>query len=302
MIRRTSVFSLLIALCFQACAPHRPPAPPSPVAVAAPTRVAVPPAGAPSVWPASAPSIYASSAILIDASNGEVLYQKNADIPRAVASTQKLLTALIVVERDPLDGIVVIQPEDVRVEPTKLGVRSGESYLRRELLASMLVKSCNDVATALGRSSAGSTAAFAMEMNERARQLGAENSYFLNPSGLPAPQHSTARDMARIAYRAYRQPVLRLYMNLPAYSFRRTNGRTTVLKATNKLLTRSPIYNGMKTGYTVAAGRCFIASASANGRDLILVQLGSKTSEIFDDAELMLQWGFGQLGGASFGN
>lgn len=256
--------------------------------------VAAAPLNDSTIWPASAPHIYARQAILIDARTGRTLYQKNADVRSQVASTQKLITALLVVERGNLDERFVITPQDCAVEPAKLGFRPGQSYTRRSLLTAMMVKSENDAAAALARNHSGSTAAFVLAMNRKAWDLGARNSYFLNPHGLPAMQHSTARDMARVAFRAYREPVLRNLMTTRNYTFIFSNGRTKYLEATNKLLGRSPIYNGMKTGYTNAAGRCLISSASTPSGDVILVQLGSKTAYIFDDAERMMRWGLGQ--------
>ncbi|MFV0416285.1 MAG: D-alanyl-D-alanine carboxypeptidase family protein [Chthoniobacterales bacterium] len=256
-----------------------------------PPPVAANPSYASSLWPANAPLIHAASAILIDARTGRTLYQKNADQHRQVASTQKLLTGLIIAEREPLDEKITIQWSDTRVEPTKLGLRSGDRYTRRELLESIMVKSSNDATAALAREHAGSIPAFAAEMNRVAASLGANDSYFVNPHGLPGEQFSTARDIARIAYRAYRNRILRQMMMKETVVFRHNSGRVSRLKATNKLLARSPIYNGMKTGNTNAAGRCLVTSASAGGRDLILVQLGSKTKYIFDDAEKMIRWG-----------
>lgn len=259
--------------------------------------VADPPYNAGPLWPADAPPIHARHAILIDARSGRTLYQKYADFHIPPASTQKLLTALIVVEGGGLDQMVTIASEDTMVEPTKLGVRAGQRYTRHALLVATLVASQNDAAAALGRDHAGSKAAFASEMNQRAFQLGARNSYFVNANGLPAPQYSTARDMARIAFEAYREPVIRQIVATRETSFLFNNGRTKRLENTNKLLKKSSAYNGMKTGYTVASGRCLISSVSSGGRDLILVQLGSRTSYIFDDAERMLAWGLGRSGG-----
>ncbi|MFV0337372.1 MAG: D-alanyl-D-alanine carboxypeptidase family protein [Chthoniobacterales bacterium] len=264
-------------------------------AVYTPPPVAASPSYGGGVWPMSAPEIHAESAILIDARTGRTLYQKNADQHRQVASTQKLLTGLIIAEREPLDEKIMIASSDTRVEPTKLGLRAGDRYARRDLLEAIMVKSCNDAASALGRDHAGSLAAFSVEMNRTASALGATNSYFVNPHGLPAAQYSTARDMARIAFRAYRNRTLRQMMLVENVAFRHNNGKISRLKATNKLLSRSPIYNGMKTGYTNAAGRCLVTSASSGGRDLILVQLGSKTKYIFDDAEKMIRWGLSRI-------
>jgi D-alanyl-D-alanine carboxypeptidase (penicillin-binding protein 5/6) len=283
MIRAASFFAVL---CLAGCAT-------SPREVRR-AETAAPPVGtAPSaapVWPAGAPLLTARSAIAIDAHSGEVLFQKNADLHRPAASTQKLLTALMIVRRGALDGGLMVMPEDTHVEPTKLGLRSGERYTRRALLEAIMVKSCNDACTALARDHSGSDAAFAMEMNRAAWALGARSSHFANSDGLPAPQYSTARDLARIAFLAYREPELRRMMRQQHAVFRHNNGRITVLKATNKLLARSPAYTGMKTGYTDAAGRCLVSSGRMNGREVILVQLGSKTRNIFDDAERIMAW------------
>lgn len=258
-------------------------------AAPSPPPVAAAPAADP-VWPASAPTLAARSAIVIDARSGEVLFQKNADERRQAASTQKLLTALLVARRGGLDGTLTVMPADTRVEPTKLGLRSGERYTRRSLLEAIMVKSSNDACSALARDHSGSDAGFAAEMNRTAWSLGARSSHFANSHGLPAPQYSTARDIARIAFQAYRNPELRRMMTKQSTTFRHNNGRITMLKATNKLLGRSTAYTGMKTGYTDAAGRCLVSSGNPGGREVILVQLGSKTKYIFDDAERLMSW------------
>ncbi|CAN5485793.1 N/A [soil metagenome] len=263
--------------------------------------IATSPPGAPEFWPASAPAIHAKSAVMIDARSGRVLYQKYADTPQQVASTQKLVTALLVVERGDLDGQLVVASADTQVEPTKVGLRAGERYTRRQILSGMLVKSENDCAHALGRDHSGSIEAFAVEMNRKAAECGAQNSHFVNPNGLPAAQHSTARDMARIAFRAYREPVLRELMDSQTYTFVFPSGRSTRLENTNKLLWHSPIFTGMKTGFTNAAGKCLVASASAGGREVILVQLGSHAKWIFDDADVLLRWGLQQGSLPNFG-
>lgn len=244
----------------------------------------------PAPFPQSAPSIFADSAILIDAVTGRTIYEKNANSRRQVASTQKLLTALLIAERGALDEFITIAPSDTQVEPVKLSLRPGQRYTRRSLLTAIMVKSSNDAAAALARDHSGSMPAFVQAMNYRASRLGAESSYFANPHGLPAAQFSTARDISRIAFLAYRQPELRAMMLMQSYTFRFNDGRATRLEATNKLLSRSSIFTGMKTGYTVAAGRCLVTSGSYGGRQVILVQLGSRTKYIFDDAERMIRW------------
>lgn len=240
----------------------------------------------------SAPRIHAESWMVVDAVNGEHLASLAPDQRRPVASTQKLLTALVVLDGGDLEKRVTVQAVDTRVEPTVLGLRAGESYTRRNLLYAFLIRSCNDVGQILARDQAGSLDAFAARMNAKARSLGCTQSHFRNPHGLPAAgQYSTARDMARIALAAYRHPVIRDIVRRSGYQFRRQNGSITTLQSTNHLLGVMPQCNGMKTGYTRASGRCLVSSATDGRRHVILVQLGTRTSYLWNDASLLMQWG-----------
>ncbi|MGC3989044.1 MAG: D-alanyl-D-alanine carboxypeptidase family protein [Chthoniobacteraceae bacterium] len=235
----------------------------------------------------------ASSVVVLNARTGEVLHEINADAPRQAASTQKLLTALIIAESGDLDKEFMIRDSDTWAEPTKLNFQPGEVYSRRELLTVMLVHSMNDCARALARDNAGSIEAFAARMNARARQLGATGSNFLNPNGLPAPgQHSTARDMSKIALAAYANPVIRSIVRIQNLPFRYADGRVRTFDNTNKILGKYPYCNGMKTGYTDAAGKCLIASGSNGRRDVIVVLLGDSIKYIWNDATALLSWGF----------
>ena len=240
----------------------------------------------------SGPAIRAASYLLLDARTGQHLAGRNFETARGVASTQKLVTALVVLDAGNLDKMVHVQASDIAVEPTRLGVRPGEVYSRRELLYAFLVKSANDVANVLARDNAGSISAFAAKMNAKARALGCVNSHFKNPHGLTVGgQYSTARDMARVAMAAYRSDVIRDVVRRRHHSFRRADGRVISLANTNELLGIMPECNGMKTGYTVASGRCLISSAASGGREVILVQLGTKTKYIWEDARIMMSWG-----------
>jgi serine-type D-Ala-D-Ala carboxypeptidase (penicillin-binding protein 5/6) len=242
--------------------------------------------------PDGIPKTSAASVIVVDANNGKILYEKNPDQIRAPASTQKLLTALIVAESGFLDRPVTVHPTDTMAEPTKLGIKAGDTYQRIDLLRALLVKSGNDVARCLARDNAGSVQAFAEVMNRRARDLGAVHSHFVNPNGLPIPnQYSTARDLALIARAAYANPTIRSIVCLPQVVFRFANGRTRELENTNKLLRRLPYCNGMKTGYTDSAGKCLIASGTRPGRDVIVVVLGDTSSRVWRDASALLSWG-----------
>jgi len=242
--------------------------------------------------PEGIPKTSAASIIVVDANSGKILYEKNADQTRVPASTQKLLTALIVAESGFLDRTVTVQPVDTLAEPVKLNIKAGDTYQRIDLLRALLVKSPNDVARCLARDNAGSIAAFAEIMNRRAQELGAVHSHFVNPNGLPVPgQYSTARDLSLIARAAYANVTIRSIVCLPQLVFRYANGRTRELENTNKLLRRVPYCNGMKTGYTDAAGKCLIASGTRPGKDIIVVVLGDSYSHVWRDASALLSWG-----------
>ena len=241
---------------------------------------------------APAPQISAKAAILVDANTGKVLYSKNDEAKRPVASTQKLLTALIVAEAGNLDKKVEIETTDTNCEPTKIYVKPGQSYTRLQLLNALLVKSGNDVARTLARDNAGSVSTFADKMTQRVRNLGGTSSNFENPNGLPAQgQYSTARDMARVARMAYRNPTLREIMRTKNYNFRFNSGNVVPLRNTNRVLRTYSFCNGMKTGYTDLAGHCLISSGSYNGRDVIAVVLGSTKARIADESAKLLAYG-----------
>lgn len=238
-----------------------------------------------------APRITAGSAILLDAKTGKVIFELNADQQRPVASTQKLLTSLIVAETGDLDHMVHVEASDTWAEPTMLYIKPGETYSRYDFLNVLLVHSMNDVARALARDNAGSIESFAARMNAKASQLGMRNSNFVNPNGLPIPgQYSTARDMAQVALAAYKNPILRGIVCQKSVTWRYNNGRVRVFETTNQVLKRYPLCNGMKTGYTEAAGHCLISSASHNGRDVIAVVLGD-SKNIWTDSYRLLAFG-----------
>jgi D-alanyl-D-alanine carboxypeptidase (penicillin-binding protein 5/6) len=237
------------------------------------------------------PPIVGESAIVVDVASGRVLYAKNADDPRAVASTQKILTALCVLDAGDIDKAITIQPIDVACEPTRLDVKAGEVYSRRELLKVLMVKSANDIARSLARDVGGNLEGFSAMMNRKAASLGMRNSNFINPNGLPSPgQYSTARDMAIAARAAYHSPLIRSFTATKAFKFQYNDGRTRLIENTNKLLKTVPYCDGLKTGTTNAAGRCLVASGSLNGRSVITVVLKSTTPNIWKDSSKLLAW------------
>ncbi len=272
-----------IALLFSACA-SRP--------TTGFSASSTPPRITPTTFPAPSvsASVRAESYLVMETITGRILAAKNAHTTRAVASTQKLLTALCVLRAGPLDTSVTVQPYDTQVEPSKIGISAGETYTRRQLVKALLVRSGNDVARALARDVSGSETAFADLMNRTAKSIGMRQSHFKHAHGLTEEgQYSTAFDLALLAREVTKIPFYRECMRTREYPFRFPDGRIKILTNTNKVLKRLPYCTGMKTGYTRAAGRCLISSGVLNGKGVIVVALGSTTAEIWNDSEKLLR-------------
>jgi serine-type D-Ala-D-Ala carboxypeptidase (penicillin-binding protein 5/6) len=290
MFRKATLrtFGLLaVSILLPACGDDSPPR--QPLAQGMPQRAE--PVRTTTIPTTPPPPVVAESAIVIDPISGRVLYAKNADERRPVASTQKLVTALVVMDSGNIDKPVTISPDDTRCEPTKLYLKPGEVHPRRELLKVLMVKSANDVGRALARDVGGSQEDFAVMMNRKAASLGMRNSHFLNPHGLPADgQFSTARDIAIAARAAWRSQTIHSFTSLKKTTFRHSDGRVKTLENTNRLLKTIPYCDGLKTGTTNAAGRCLVCSGTLNGRSAIVVALKSNTPNIWKDSEKLLRW------------
>ncbi|MEM7601109.1 MAG: serine hydrolase [Verrucomicrobiota bacterium] len=233
----------------------------------------------------------AESAMAVRLDQRILTFSKNIDEKRPVASTQKLLTALIVAESGRLDEKIAVKRTDGQIEPRNLWITEGSSYKRGTLLEMMLIRSFNDVTKCLARDHAGSQGEFAEVMNQRAAGLGMENSEFKNAHGLTADgQFSTARDMMRLAVVAYNQPDLRRIVRMKETTFTYTGAKTIPIENSNELLLRYPSCVGMKTGFTKAAGRCLVAAAEENGKVVVAVLLGSTMEEIWNDAEKLIRF------------
>lgn len=238
-----------------------------------------------------APKPDCSAVCIIDPRTGRILYAHNANARRQVASTQKIVTALCVADAGNMNKWVTIDAQDGKnIPPIKLGLKPGTRYRRGELLKVMLTGSYNDVAVTLARDAAGSVPAFMQRMNARARRMQMRDTFFANPNGLPAEQYSTAHDMALAACYAYNNPVIRKCINIPEFQFRLADGSTRKIESTNKLLKEYPWVQGMKTGYTNAAGKCLISCASRNGQSVIVVVLGSTNNKIWGESLKYLRW------------
>ena len=239
----------------------------------------------------AAPAVYGRYAAVLDGETMQFYHKKNAEDRTPVASTQKLVTALVVCHEGDLDRLVEVPREVYDVEPTVVGVKPGEKYTRRQMLTALLVKSGNDIAATLAIDNAGSIEAFAEKMNTFAKYIGMTDSNFVNPHGLPASgQYSTARDIAIAAYEAYQVPDIREMVNKPTYEFVFNSGDVRMLYNTNKVLTSFEGCNGMKTGFTYAAGNCLVSSATVNGNDRISVVIKSARPQVWEDSKKLLQW------------
>ncbi len=237
-----------------------------------------------------APAPKAKAIAVIDPKTGRLIYGYNAHTRRQVASTQKVMTALCVLDAGRLGEHATITSADLRTPRIRMDLRAGDSYTRYDLLRAMLTASYNDVAAVLARDTAGSVSAFMTRVNNRAARMGMKNSHFVNPHGLPGNQYSTAYDMALAGCWAYNNATIRQIVDVPHFQFTLRNGKLRRVNNTNKLLRNYPWVNGMKTGYTNAAGRCLISTGSLNGEAVVVVVLGIAPSQIWAESLKYLKW------------
>jgi len=236
------------------------------------------------------PKVTADAAILIDASTGQVLYEKNADQLKAPASTTKIMTAILALEGGKLDEIVTVSKHAASVGEASLYLQQGEKLTLRALLYGALLESGNDACVAIAEHIGGNEENFILLMNQKAKLIGALSTSFKNTNGLPEANHyTTARDLATIARYALCNQVFKQIVATPEAIIESSIGKR-YLKNTNRLLT---IYNGadgVKTGTTVEAGDCLVASATRDGRQLISVVLHSQ--DRWRDSIALLDYGF----------
>ena len=219
------------------------------------------------VFPLKVGAISAASAIVYDAGTGRVLFEKNAHSQSLIASTTKIMTALLVSENCNVLDRVRIPKEAVGIEGSSIYLQEGEILTVQELLYGLMLHSGNDAAVALAIYCGGTVGGFVELMNEKAHKLGLENTHFENPHGLDAPGHgSTAYDMAVLASYAMDNPIF-----AQTVSTKTVRAGIRSLRNHNKLLWRLPGADGVKTGFTRSAGRILVSSATRDGRRLICV-------------------------------
>ena len=236
--------------------------------------------------PVNADALSAEKAILMDSATGRVMYAKNADSRSLIASTTKIMTALVVCEQCNVLDRMRIPKEAVGIEGSSMYLQEGEILTIQELLYGLMLHSGNDAAVALAIYCGGTVEGFAQLMNDKARQLGMENSHFENPNGLDAPGHySTAHDLAILASYAMENPIF--YKTVSTKNI--TIGQR-YLRNHNKLLWQVAGADGVKTGYTRAAGRILVSSATRDGRRLVAVTINAPDD--WRDHAALLNQGF----------
>ena len=248
----------------------------------APERTSVP----------TAPVSSAKAAILLNGTTGDVYCEKNSDLRLPMASTTKIMTALVAVESMPLDTLVTVTPEAVGIEGSSVYLYAGETLTLRTLLYALLLESANDAAVAIAVAVSGSVEAFSEEMNARAQALGLSDSHFENPHGLDSEGHyTTAHDLARITAAALADETLREIVSTYRITVpqRETDGVRLFINH-NRLLRTYDGCIGVKTGYTRRSGRCLVSAAERDGLLLIAVTLNA--SDDWNDHAALLDYGF----------
>ena len=251
--------------------------------------------GSAGVASAAAPTVTAPSAAVIETSTGTVVYAKNADTQRGMASTTKLMTALVALDEAPLSTVYSAIDYHPTAAETKLGLVAGEKITLADLVRAMMLPSANDAAATVAVRVGGTKAKFIQQMNAKAKELGLKRTHFANSIGLDAPGHkTTALELAKIGVAAHNNPFIATTVKRKAITLRRG---TTIINRNRILGTALPgggVIDGMKTGHTTAAGYSLVGSATRNGVTLVSVVLGEPSEAARDaDSAKLLRWASG---------
>ena len=243
------------------------------------------------VSPAQALSLSAQSAVLIDARDGRVLYEKDADTPRPMASTTKIMTAVVALESCDVNEIIEIADEAVGVEGSSIYLQKGERMTLLELLYALLLQSANDAAVAIAVGVGGSVGNFADMMNEKAMSLGLTSTHFENPNGLDADGHvTTAHELALLTAYALKNPIFAEIVATYKRKISGPNGTVRLVVNHNKLLNMYDGCVGVKTGFTKKSGRCLVSAACRESLTLVSVTLSAPDD--WRDHTAMLNYGY----------
>ncbi len=238
----------------------------------------------------SDPRVQGQSALIMDAASGRILWERAGQEPRFPASTTKILTALLLIENTDPGDIITAPPEINTIGESSIHLKPGEQLTAADLLKAIMLRSANDACYAIAVHVAGSQPAFAAMMNRRARELGCTATNFVTPNGLHDPGHvSSARDLALMTREALEHEEFREVVRMTSASLERGPGPTDAfLRNRNSLLGKDPTIQGVKTGYTVPAGRCFVGLSVSEGREVITVIL--KSPDWKRDTQILAGW------------
>ncbi|MBM7614060.1 D-alanyl-D-alanine carboxypeptidase family protein [Alkaliphilus hydrothermalis] len=230
------------------------------------------------------------SAIVMEVETGRVLFEKNSHEKMPTASTTKIMTALLAIENVDPEKVVKIPPEAVGIEGSSIYLRANETVKMVDLLYGLMLRSGNDAATAIAIEVAGSVEEFASLMTQRARELGAENTSFMNPHGLHHDLHyTTAYDLALITQAAMKESLFKKIVGTKFHTAESRDAEFKYFANKNKILKTTEGGDGVKTGYTKKSGRCLVASATRNDMQLIAISLNdydyfNTTRKLLDDS------------------
>jgi len=242
------------------------------------------------------PQVGAEAAVLMVANTKQVLFSKNSEGIMYPASTTKIMTLITALEKGDPNSIVTVSPRAAACDGSSLDLHTGDKLSLSNAMYGMMLVSGNDAAEAIAENVAGSIPLFVKMMNANAEKIGAKSTHFSNPHGLPDPysHYTTAYDLALITNYAMQNKEFAKIVSLREYDVTFLNGKKTHVSNTDKLLKIYPGANGVKTGYTDAAGDCLVAGAKRGGVQLIAVILNDDYR--WDDAVKLLDYGFGQVG------
>ncbi|MBE6568652.1 MAG: D-alanyl-D-alanine carboxypeptidase [Ruminococcaceae bacterium] len=244
-------------------------------------------------------AVSARAAVLMEASSGDIVFSKDADTRMPMASTTKIMTALVALEKGDLQQSVQIAEEAVGVEGSSVYLTAGETLTLEELLYALLLESANDAAAAVACAVSGSIEAFSAAMNEKAAEIGLENTHFTNPHGLDDEEHyTTASDLAKLAVYAMQNPDFARICSTYKKTIPMRDGEgTRLLLNHNRLLKQYADVVGVKTGFTKRSGRCLVSAAEKDGVRLVAVTLNAPDD--WQDHRAMLDYGFSQYSNVS---
>ncbi len=238
------------------------------------------------------PVLSAPQAVLVESQTGDVILRKDSDAERPVASTTKLMTALLVLERASLNDVYTAVPYDAQEAESRINLQAGERMTVRDLMRALLLESANDAAATLAVGVAGSQPAFVAMMNARAQQLGLTHTHYANPIGLDEPgNYSSARDLVKLAASLRTKPFFRRTVAMRS-AVLKTGSHERQIENTNDLLGRPPGVNGVKTGHTLQAGYVLVGSATRRGVNVLSAVLGDPSKPARDeDTDALLRYG-----------